>query len=78
MKAEMIDCRSVMERLWAFLDGELEPPNEAEMREHLRMCKRCYPKYDFQRAYFRMMEKLAAEPTPPLVRRRVYEDLLTD
>jgi len=76
MKAGGIDCRSVMERLWAFLDGELEPGQEEQVREHLKACKRCYPRYDFQRAYFRMMEELAGEPVPPAVRRRVFEDLL--
>jgi mycothiol system anti-sigma-R factor len=78
MMAETIDCQGVMERLWAFLDGELEPGQEEQVRAHLQMCKRCYPRYDFQRAYFRMMQKLASEPLPPLVRRRVFQDLLDE
>jgi len=78
MKPDPKECRAVMERLWAFLDGELELEDAEQVRKHLSMCKRCYPRYDFQRAYFRMMEKLAAEPAPAPVRRRVFQDLLTE
>jgi anti-sigma factor (TIGR02949 family) len=78
MKADAIDCATVMERLWAFLDGELEAGQHEQVREHLHMCERCFPRYDFQRAYFRMMQKLAEEPLPPRIRRRVFQDLLNE
>jgi len=78
MKADAIDCGAVMERLWAFLDGELEPGDHDQVREHLHMCERCFPRYDFQRAYFRMMWRLASEPLSPHVRRRVFQELLNE
>ncbi|MCI0433925.1 MAG: zf-HC2 domain-containing protein [Gemmatimonadetes bacterium] len=61
-----IACEAVMARLWAFIDGELELASEIEVREHLEACERCYPQFDFQHAYFRLMRRLAAQPAPPI------------
>ncbi len=56
-KMGMIRCEEAMARLWEFLDGELEDVEEAAVRKHLEVCNRCYPKYDFQRAYFEYMQR---------------------
>jgi anti-sigma factor (TIGR02949 family) len=77
MKRDMIPCNVVMQRLWAFIDGELDPLSEDQVREHLEMCNRCYPRYDFQHAYFRLMDRLAARPVPDELRSRIFESLLT-
>jgi anti-sigma factor (TIGR02949 family) len=78
MKRDMIPCDVVIKRLWAFIDGELDPASEDQVREHLEMCNRCYPRYDFQRAYFRLMEKVATEPVPDELRSRVFRSLLAE
>lgn len=64
MKTEMISCDEVFARLWAFIDGELEPRSADEVRSHLAMCQMCYPRYDFQRAYFALMQRLGEAPEP--------------
>ncbi len=56
-KMGMIRCEEAMARLWEFLDGELEDVEEEAVRKHLEVCNRCYPKYDFQRAYFEYMQR---------------------
>jgi len=53
----MIRCEEAMARLWEFLDGELEDTEEEAVQRHLEVCNRCYPKYDFQRAYFEYMQR---------------------
>lgn len=78
MKRNTIPCDVVMQRLWAFIDGELDAASEDQVREHLEMCHRCYPRYDFQRAYFRLMARLATDNTPAQVRSRVFRALLTE
>jgi anti-sigma factor (TIGR02949 family) len=37
------DCHHALERLYEFLDGELEPDQMDEMRRHIETCERCYP-----------------------------------
>jgi anti-sigma factor (TIGR02949 family) len=78
MKHDSIPCELVMQRLWAFIDGELDTASEAEVREHLAMCGRCYPRYDFQRAYFRLMQRVASKPESPELRSRVFRALLAE
>lgn len=74
-----MSCSEVTKRLWAFLDGELDLASEGEVRAHLEMCQRCYPRYDFQRAYFHLMQRLAkAPPDAGTVRSRVFEALLAE
>lgn len=75
----MIRCEEALERLWDFLDGELAPKDEAEVRRHLEVCSRCYPQYDFQRAYFRLMERIREREAPPgELRRRLFERILAE
>lgn len=51
MSASMLDCESVMRRLWDYVDGELTPERMEEIRTHVEMCKRCYPQYQFERSF---------------------------
>ncbi|MBI4542188.1 MAG: zf-HC2 domain-containing protein [Gemmatimonadetes bacterium] len=69
----MVDCHSVMKRLWEYLDGEL-PLEEAQgLREHLAVCARCYPQYQFQLAFLAALARAhagpAASPRPEFARR---------
>lgn len=76
---EMMPCGEVMERLWAFLDGELDASDEAAVRRHLEMCNRCYPQYDFQRAYFEFTRRVRkTDGAPPELRRRLFQAILEE
>lgn len=74
--AAMMPCDQVMDRLWAFIDGELPAVEEQAVREHLEICGRCFPQYDWNRAYARFMRNASARMTNPALRRRVFEALL--
>ncbi len=78
MRRDSIPCQQAMMRLWEFLDRELDPVSEDEVRSHLEVCRRCYPRYDFQRAYFGLMQRLANEPQPPELRSRIFQALLAE
>ncbi len=73
----MIRCEEAMARLWEFLDGELEDVEEAAVRKHLEVCHRCYPKYDFQRAYFEYMRRTSRHGEGSVeLRRELFQKLL--
>ncbi|CAN5830705.1 hypothetical protein BH23GEM9_BH23GEM9_30050 [soil metagenome] len=74
----MMPCDQVMERLWDFIDGELPADEERAVREHLEMCGRCFPQYDWNRAYTRFMRSASARMTNSALRRRVFEALLQE
>lgn len=75
---DMLSCHDVLARLWEFLDGELNPETDAAVRQHLEQCSRCYPQYDFQRAYAEMLRRVAQRMDPPGLRGRVLQRLLDD
>lgn len=75
----MMPCEEALARLWDFLDGELDASEEAAVRKHLEICHRCYPQYDFQRAYFEFTRRLRdRESAPPELRRRLFQRILVE
>jgi hypothetical protein len=46
------------------LDGELTPDRVEAIEQHLKMCARCYPRYEFERTFLDQVGKL----------RRVHSD----
>jgi anti-sigma factor (TIGR02949 family) len=74
----MMPCDQVMERLWDFIDGELPPEEELAVQAHLEMCGRCFPQYDWDRAYARFMHSASVRMANPPLRRRVFEALLRE
>jgi len=75
----MIRCEDALGRLWDFLDGELGPEEEAAVKKHLELCDRCYPQYDFQRAYFEYTRRIRnRDATNSGLRRRLFQKLLKE
>jgi mycothiol system anti-sigma-R factor len=73
----MIRCEDALAWLWEFLDGELPPDEDAAVKKHLEFCNRCYPQYDFQRAYFEYTRQVRdRERAPAELRQRLFRTLL--
>jgi anti-sigma factor (TIGR02949 family) len=62
---EMLDCDAVMRQLWDYLDGELSPEREESIHAHLAVCQRCYPQYDFERAFLKALAASRREHSRP-------------
>lgn len=56
--AKEIDCEEAIDRLAAFLDRELEPPESAEVEAHLERCRSCYSRAEFER---RLKERIRGD-----------------
>lgn len=68
----MSDCRSVIERLWEFLDGELPSAESDSIRTHLAECEACNPQYKFQLRFLNALVRAYAArelPHPEFARR---------
>lgn len=46
-----ITCEQALARVYEYLDGELAPEEEGEVRAHLEVCQRCYPLFNFERIF---------------------------
>lgn len=69
-------CREAMDRLFEYLDGELDGATEAEIAEHFRVCTNCYPALAFEESFREALLKVRpGQPAPQSVRDRVLEVL---
>lgn len=74
---ERVDCRAAFDRLYEYLDGELTPEREAEVREHLDRCLGCLRLTEFETAYLRFLDARAASVrAPEALKKRVLRQLL--
>lgn len=48
---EMISCQDAVERVYEFLDGELDAEWSERVREHIEICRKCYPYFNFERIF---------------------------
>lgn len=79
MSSEMaIPCDQVIAQLWQYLDAELDVLRSEQVRRHLEVCDRCFPEYDFRRAYLTFMRRCSEERVPPALRRRIFEVILAE
>lgn len=73
----MMRCHEALSRLMEFVDGELPASEEAAVKKHLDICDRCYPRYDFQRAYVEFTRQLPdRQQAPTSLKRRLFRRIL--
>ena len=74
-----IDCGGVMAQLYEYLDEELDDPATTEkIRVHLEKCRRCYPRYNFEKAFLRFVADQGHTSAPPELRREIFQSLLEE
>lgn len=72
-------CNEVLERIYEFLDGELTPEVEQRIRQHLAVCRKCYPHFRHEEVFLRFLERRAMLlKAPPALRRRIMQMLVDE
>jgi mycothiol system anti-sigma-R factor len=59
----MIKCKEAVERLWSYLDRQLDQRQQTEVEQHLGLCRHCCGELEFAR---QVREKLAETGTEQL------------
>lgn len=73
-----LECEEALARIYEYLDGELEPEARERIHRHLEVCRRCYPRFDFERIFLDYVrEKGLATDDAGRLRERV-ESLLEE
>lgn len=75
MSEQQIDCEQALRQILDYVDHELNEHERAAMQQHLRTCKSCFSRAEFER---RLKEKLGAlcdEEAPSQLDERI-KDLL--
>ena len=72
-------CRECVDHLYEYLDRELTPELEREIRAHLDGCPPCGEHYDFESLFLKFVRvRCRAQGAPPALRRRILEQLLEE
>lgn len=73
-----IDCGGVMQRLYEYLDEELDDEMVERISQHLEVCKKCYPQYAFEKAFLRFLSEQGRVGAPPELRRKIFQSILEE
>ncbi len=69
------ECREALERLGAFLDGELGEITASRLEEHLHSCSPCTDRADFEGKLRQLVRHRCVEEAPPSLRERIRVQL---
>ncbi|MEV1198972.1 mycothiol system anti-sigma-R factor [Microbispora rosea] len=65
-------CSEVLDRVYTYLDGELDSDRIAEIRKHLHECSPCLEEYGLEEAVKRLVAKhCGCDPVPQDLRSKV-------
>ena len=65
------DCSEVLERVFFFIDNELETADTDEIQHHLDECGPCLEKYDLERTVKALVARSCSEHAPEALRDKV-------
>ena len=73
---DMISCDEALERLYEFLDAELDDTWQSRVEEHFEACKRCFPVMRFERSFLDAVQAAKQDAAAPEeVRNRILQAL---
>lgn len=71
----MISCSEAVERLWRYLEQELDQDRRNEFEQHLAFCRRCCGELEFAQELQRFLEDAARPELPAHVEGRLHSFL---
>ncbi|HET7789281.1 MAG TPA: mycothiol system anti-sigma-R factor [Gemmatimonadales bacterium] len=71
-----MNCREAADHLYEYLDRELTPDVQAQIKEHLAHCPPCGQHFDFEQSFLKFLEaRCRAKGASPDLRRRILREL---
>jgi anti-sigma factor (TIGR02949 family) len=69
-------CRECVDHLYEFLDREVTPELERDIRRHLEECAPCDEQFDFEAVFLNFLRaRCRTQGAPPELKRRVLREL---
>lgn len=59
---ETIGCEDALDKIYEYLDGELDSDWGERVRGHVEICRECYPHFNFERVFLDHVRGRAIEP----------------
>ncbi|MBA1148834.1 zf-HC2 domain-containing protein [Ectothiorhodospiraceae bacterium WFHF3C12] len=71
MNAQRIRCEEVIEQLFEFLDQELDEDLSQRIEHHLKHCRDCFTRAEFEKRLRERIDQAAETRAPEALRRRL-------
>jgi len=71
-------CADAVERLYHFLDGELDEASRADVQRHLDDCLPCLEAFDFEAELRLIVARKCRDQVPEMVRVRIWKAIQSD
>jgi mycothiol system anti-sigma-R factor len=67
-----VDCSEVLQRVYVFIDNELEDASSEEIRHHLDECAPCLNQFDLERCVKKLVHRSCGdEHAPEALRQKI-------
>jgi mycothiol system anti-sigma-R factor len=71
-----MNCQDCLDRMWQYIDGELDVESTDELQRHLAQCRECFSEAEFERRLKDMVRRACgAERAPERLRERLTKIL---
>ena len=67
-----IGCEEALKRVLELIDGELADGEQHAVERHLRTCRSCFSRMEFERRLKDRLSALAADDVPQTLRGRIH------
>ena len=71
--SEPINCEEALRLLAVYIDGELHGAEHASVEQHLRTCRSCYSRGEFERRLKAELSQLGSDAVRPAFERQIRE-----
>ncbi len=67
-----MNCQEALEKLWQYLDRELDGESSVQLQRHLQHCRECFSKAEFEcRLRALLRRSCGCDQAPPELRERL-------
>ena len=68
-------CSEVLDRVYEYLDGELDRERVHVIKEHLEECSPCLREFGLEEAVKAIVKRSCSDPAPPDLRAKVLSNI---
>lgn len=68
-------CAEVLDRVYEYLDGEIDGPRKHAIKEHLDECSPCLREFGLEEAVKAIVKRSCSDPAPPELRAKVLSNI---
>ena len=70
-----VPCEDVLDRVYEFIDGEIDGQRRHEIKEHLEECSPCLQKFGLEETVKAIVKRSCSDPAPPDLRAKVLSHI---